>query len=481
MALPTEDLLGMPIMAAGGPYFGSGSSADGDYYTEQDLQRMAEQTNAVIDEVRPRVKIGHSKDQRLLRNSGLISDDEKPGVGAIEGFRVEGKKLLADFKNVPSKVANLVKSGAFGDLSLELKNIVSQSQPGKRFDNVVYDVALLGAKAPAVRTLKMDTLDDIAALYADVPAGLRTVTYSEQDSVWDSSTGYRWVAERIATAVNPKGKRRYTVLDVGPQHALVKERSKKGLAWIVPFTVDNEADEVSVSPADQWGVARQEWVETATAYAEKSEGSASRRAADTNQGMDELTLSEEQVRQFAEALGIEDDEPSIEDLLAKIGEQRKQFADALGIEKDEPELQEVLEKAQELKAEAEKEEEEKPEGFGIQMSEDELASLRADAKAGREAKRTLFEKERDAVIEQAVREAKIDPANRNDWKRRYEDNVELTLEIIAELKPDKDQLKVYGSDDDGLSEDDLAAEDRKYAEAASMLGMRRPHSLERNE
>ena len=160
MSLQTESLLGVPIMAAGGPYNGRDSGAAGDRFTRGDLQLIAANTNALADELRVPVKIGHSREQRLLRDSGLYVD-EQPAAGWLTNFRVEGDKLYTDIKAVPKKLAQLVKSGAFRTRSVELNGPVKSQRTGRVYDAVVTALALLGAKAPAIRTL-----DDIHALYS---------------------------------------------------------------------------------------------------------------------------------------------------------------------------------------------------------------------------------------------------------------------------------------------------------------------------
>jgi hypothetical protein len=157
--LQTTEILGVPILAVG-RFKGIGSPPEGDDFTLQDLQNIARANNTLADEVRVPVKIGHSQAQRLLRNTGLYAD-EMPAAGWLTNFRVEGDKLLTDLKAVPAKLAQVVKSGAFPGRSVELVGPVKSQRDGRVFGAVVSALALLGAKAPAVRTL-----DDVIALYS---------------------------------------------------------------------------------------------------------------------------------------------------------------------------------------------------------------------------------------------------------------------------------------------------------------------------
>jgi len=113
-AFETVDLDGVHLLSSGGPYFGAGSPKEGDFYKDADLQRVANNNNALIaaGELHPFVKVGHNEEQRLLKESGYY-EDEKPATGDLRNFRVEGGKLLADAKGVPKKLAQLIGARAF--------------------------------------------------------------------------------------------------------------------------------------------------------------------------------------------------------------------------------------------------------------------------------------------------------------------------------------------------------------------------------
>lgn len=148
-------------MSVGGPFRGLGSPPEGDFYSEADLQEHARDTMAVLDEIRPFVKIGHNSAQELARRSGFYAEDDTPQTGRWSNFRVKDGKLIADVTAMPSKLADVVESGAFSRLSVERKPYESQRGKGV-FKNVIRAVAFLGAKAPGIKTL-----DDVVALYGD--------------------------------------------------------------------------------------------------------------------------------------------------------------------------------------------------------------------------------------------------------------------------------------------------------------------------
>lgn len=194
--LETVKLEGVAVMAAGGPYRAKGSPPGGDFYDDATLQRIADASNRYTErgELRSINKIGHDPQQRLLAASG-ITDGEKPSAGWLRNFRVDGGKLKADIENVPKKLADLIKVGAYRTRSAELRSLESQTGSGER-EPVVTGLAWLGATSPAIRTL-----DDIHAYYeADPDEDVTIVDYTEE-TVWDPDRGFRWVQSEIQAAL----------------------------------------------------------------------------------------------------------------------------------------------------------------------------------------------------------------------------------------------------------------------------------------
>ena len=159
MALATVDLSGVEILSVGGPVHGAGSPPEGDHWAAKDLRAMADAAAALGGELRAPAKIGHS-DKQAFAKSGL-TDGEMPAAGWLDNIRVnvDGSKLLADIRNVPTKLADLINAGAYRTRSVELSRVTSQ-KTGKTYDWAVTGLAWLGGKLPAVQTL-----DDWAKLY----------------------------------------------------------------------------------------------------------------------------------------------------------------------------------------------------------------------------------------------------------------------------------------------------------------------------
>ena len=442
--LETVDFEGVDVLAVGGPYFGTGSPPDGDFYTADELRSIADNTRELLaaGELHAPVKLGHSFDQKLARESGY-SDGEMPALGWIDNPRVEGDKLKVDLKKVPKKLGSLFKSGAFRTRSVELKSYVSQRGKGQ-VGPAIKGLALQGAKAPAVRTL-----DDIIALYHDEVDEAETQTREYGEMIWNPDLGFRWVQNAISQALNPPNSAdaRYFVEDIGPTTALVSTAGNANLSvtggtYVVPFTIDN--DKTSIAPASEWLYAQDRWVERAREYADASGERVSPKVADTKVKM-ELTFTEEQTRELAERHGLDvEAEDFSEQLTAKLFEESGDEGDGDETDKDV-----------------------------VKLPKDELAELKKQAAAGERAEKQLAEMERDTFFEAAEREGKIDPAEREKWERRYEEQPEYTKEIVNELPVREEYLKEYGDDSDGTGRDGRQTDsDKAFAESyLDLLGV----------
>ncbi|HET7558876.1 MAG TPA: hypothetical protein VFK80_02860 [Limnochordia bacterium] len=143
----TVDIKGAEIFEAG-DYGAKGA------YTADDLDEMVANFDALKDKVKPFVKLGHSETQ------GLLQADGYPAGGWITSLRRVGTKLVADIAQVPRKLADLVKAGAYKRVSSEIYPTFADG--GKQFGKVLRAVAFLGSDMPQVKTL-----DDLRALFGE--------------------------------------------------------------------------------------------------------------------------------------------------------------------------------------------------------------------------------------------------------------------------------------------------------------------------
>lgn len=136
--LETFDLPGQEIFAAG--------SWNGDTYTEQNLEDMAQAFRETSATWGVPVKLSHDHPSHL------------PAVGWVENVRRVGRKLMADFKKVPKKIYELVKAGGYRGKSAEI--YWNAKVNGKSYPYLLKAVAILGVDPKAVQSI-----NDLVALY----------------------------------------------------------------------------------------------------------------------------------------------------------------------------------------------------------------------------------------------------------------------------------------------------------------------------
>lgn len=111
---------------------------------QEDLEQIAKNTNDLVNRGtnKPMLRFGHSTNQIMAGQT-----DGDPALGYATNIRVQGKKLIADFINVPSLVIKAVKQKLYNSVSVGLE---FSKELGSFY---LQHVALLGADAPAVKVL----------------------------------------------------------------------------------------------------------------------------------------------------------------------------------------------------------------------------------------------------------------------------------------------------------------------------------------
>lgn len=142
--LQTFDITGVELFAAG--------TWNGDAYTTADLDEMVRAHREVGDQIKPYMKLGHAPNQSLLRS------DELPAAGWIENLRRDGDRLVADIRNVPKRIYQLLKAKAYRRRSAEV--LCNFKVGDKAYRYALKACAFLGGEMPAVHTL-----NDALALY----------------------------------------------------------------------------------------------------------------------------------------------------------------------------------------------------------------------------------------------------------------------------------------------------------------------------
>jgi len=123
-------------------------------FTDSDLDEMIKNfENQVIE---PYITIDHNEKATSQFKDAL----KAMSLGFVENLYKVGNKLVADFKQVPKTIAELIEAGALKKKSVELyRNFIHAN--GKRFKNVLQGVTFHGANG----TPAITTLSDFVALY----------------------------------------------------------------------------------------------------------------------------------------------------------------------------------------------------------------------------------------------------------------------------------------------------------------------------
>jgi hypothetical protein len=129
------DLKGREIFAVG--------KWNGMEFSEDDLDDIVDNFQSLGKIHKVPLKFGHNTDQKIT--------DGQPAIGWVKNVYREGKKLLADFVDMPKVVIDAVKKKLYRTVSVEL--LFNVDNGGKKFNHVLDAVALLGADQPAVNSL----------------------------------------------------------------------------------------------------------------------------------------------------------------------------------------------------------------------------------------------------------------------------------------------------------------------------------------
>lgn len=176
---------------------------NGNDITSDVLKNIVSGFDKTKDFLKPVLKLGHGEEQELLKNEGL------PAAGWVSNVYIQGKKLLADFVDIPEKIYDLIKKKAYRKVSIELC-------AGYTFDDNTYPylltaIALLGSDLPAVKTLS-----DILGMYKtasqnftnDIKSNKLSVKIFtqdiEEDPMTDKVLSEKEIADRINAEVDKK-------------------------------------------------------------------------------------------------------------------------------------------------------------------------------------------------------------------------------------------------------------------------------------
>lgn len=159
--LPTVDIPGVEILAVGTWRGSRGGKPCEVTYTGDDLDGILASYQEITGDkalnYEPCLKLGHDDEQAIAQE--LVQKDGYPSIGWVSSLRRVGDKLVADLSHVPQKLGELIKARAYKKVSPELSE--NYEIGGKKYPNVLRALSLLGADAPAVKTIS-----DIVAQYS---------------------------------------------------------------------------------------------------------------------------------------------------------------------------------------------------------------------------------------------------------------------------------------------------------------------------
>jgi cation transport regulator ChaB len=207
--------------------------------TDNDIDDIVNNTNEIIDKLKPKVKLGHGDKQELLRKTGL------PAGGWITKLKRAGDKILVDIKEVPKVLYQLIKNGAYKRISSEILAGYTEPSTKKKYNKVLSAIAFLGADLPAVTNLK-----DIAALY-DVNDKADIILYPELKDIKNKirKEVYIAMADKKVIITEMDGKKFVSVEDyeqIEKDKKAVDEKVKAGEDYKSKF----EAEEKKTKEAE---------------------------------------------------------------------------------------------------------------------------------------------------------------------------------------------------------------------------------------
>ncbi len=217
--------------------FGKGTWK-GNKITDKDLDDIVNNTNEIIDKLKPKVKLGHGDKQDLLRKTGL------PAGGWITKLKRAGDKILVNIKEVPKVLYQLIKNGAYKRISSEI--LVGYTEPStkKKYNKVLSAIAFLGADLPAVTNLK-----DIAALY-DFNEDANLIIYEKMTKKVDKKRKEVYVMPGKVTITEIENKK-YVAVEDYEKIEKEKEASDKEKEEVKGFKEKFEAEEKKSKEAEE--------------------------------------------------------------------------------------------------------------------------------------------------------------------------------------------------------------------------------------
>lgn len=441
---------GMAWRGMGGPY----------YITAEHLADMvAAQADPLIRAAR--VKLGHL-DPRF--NGALTSHDPgnldaDPAFGTWTNLRVieGGAKIIADAIEVPADLAASLPS-TFPNRSIEW-DWDYETEGGRRYSAVLTDVALLGTRMQAVSDLADIVRANLPAAVADpILADLTAAAAAREETTLPDHPAASVSVDRICQEFNFEWAMSEPIdgLDtywwwardvrVDPDEVIASDG--EGSTYRVPFKTDGDYEVTFGEPVE----VRETYVDVtgATAAASAAQARHGQRSLAKTQlakpekpDRDNPAASRPRTEVAAMSPGID-----IAALRSRTGlseedlpddATEEQINDALGKEPEpEPEAEPAVEPEVTPEPEVET-----PAATSRTVPVDRtvLADLQRDAAAGAAARREQLSAALDTEADAAVRDGRITPASRADWRLAIDPGENPDAAATARAEAEKKALK----------------------------------------
>lgn len=416
------------------------------------FEHLADAAAAANDDphvVVPRLKLGHESEingELNVIDPFAAIGDAAPAFGKVTNLRLsnDGAVLLGDYAEMPDWLADAAPS-AFPNRSIEAQFDVT-TEGGKHYTMVLTGVALLGAYLPAVTDL-----DDLERLMIEGPDLEATAaTQSPKEGRMSESTAASISAGTIRERFNfewtldnevEQDTYWWWCRDVRVEPNEVIADDDEGGIWSVSYETDGKdivtfgepvrvrEDFVPVNASAGAVLARfrqRTDQQVLASNLERPEKPAPGTTAASQPDNEENDMPEIDLEKLRARLGLPDDATE-EQINAALAE------DETPVE-ESPEGDEKPEETP-----ADEEDDEGVEARGVTLDEDAHAELKADAKAGREARQTQLKAERDKIVDDAVGAGKFPPSAKAAYRDQLERGGEIetkTREFISKLAKD---------------------------------------------
>lgn len=201
-------------------------------FTEEDLNDIAANFQKLFDSHKVPLKFGHNEEQEIT--------DGQPAIGWVSRVYKNGKKLFADFSDLPRVVFDAIKNRLYRTVSIEV--LFNVDGDGKRFNHVLDAVALLGADQPAVSSLA--DLDKLLAMRTEFSGGHRvsfeTIAGKTEKFTSEVDMDEKGVQKLVDAAISPLNTR---IDELSTENSQLKTDLKKAEDQVAVFKRDKADSE----------------------------------------------------------------------------------------------------------------------------------------------------------------------------------------------------------------------------------------------